>query len=151
MSRTARCRTYLEWRFVCLSVSCDGHTGELCLNALHEPVCVQGTLRYLGVGLYRWGPDPIHRKVPRRGVTRLRCGLLPNYFGHALIYVASGDKLPLINGPDRWARSWSRCTCSGSQPTGDYKSSSRRYMAASTFRHACGYLPSRKVSAPVGL
>jgi len=39
--------------------------------------------------------------------------------------------------------------CTGSQPAGDLKPSTRQ-QAAITFRQACGYLPSRRASPPIG-
>jgi len=57
-----------------------------------------------------------------------------------------GKGFPILD-TERWAWSWSRCT--GSQPAGDHKSSTRR-QAAITFRQACGYLPSRRASPPFG-
>jgi len=44
---------------------------------------------------------------------------------------------------------WCR-VLTGSQPAGDCKWFTRR-SAAITFRQACGYLPSRRASPPLGL
>ena len=71
------------------------------------------------------------------------------FFGtfEPLVGVKKKVKASHILDTERWARSWSRRT--GSQPAGDYKSSTRR-QAAITFRQACGYLPSLRASPPLG-
>ena len=61
-------------------------------------------------------------------------------------HIKKVKRLPVLV-TKRWARSWSRYA--GSQPAGDYKSSTRR-LAAITSRQACGYLSSCKGSPPVG-